>query len=191
MSGRAEGSGWEAVAAEIVVAIAHDLNNRLLALTGVRELGESGLDADLRALFDEELARLEEISRLLRRLGQSEGAVETVEGEWMLRGAREMAARHPAVRRVGARWSLAEELPAITIDPLATERALVRTVVACALAAAAAGRKVSISASEDGGALVVVVEPAPPGADAADALRAAGATVWAGDGALHARFAPG
>lgn len=183
--------GWTEVSEQILLGLAHEINNRLLALMGIRELGEHGpLDAELLRLFDDELVRLESANRILRRLGEADGGPETVEGSALLEGVREIHARNAALRGVRTEWSVADALPAVRLPPVAAERALLRALASSGRAAGEGGVAVEVSAAGEDGALLAELSPAPRSPGPLSALERAGATVEAGPGGIRIRFTP-
>ena len=172
---------------EILRGITHDLNNRVLALMGVRELAEEGLDASLHALFGEEVSRLEEVTGLLRRLMEEPAAEEVMEAGPLLETVRALHERHAGLRRRPVAWRVAAGLPAVRADPVVAMRTLLGALAVAGHAAAGgeAARSPTLSARGDGGRLVVEIRPWPAGARVEGAGFEAAA---AGDG-LVVRFA--
>ena len=164
MEPAAEERGWDEVAERIIRGLTHDMNNRLLALIGIRELGEDGPDSELLRLFDDELARLEAANRLLGRLGEAPGTVDVHTADALLGGVRELHARNSALRGVRTTWTVPAGLPAVRCDGVRVERALLRVLDASGRAALAGGRHLEVSARAAGGALAIAIVPAPPGA---------------------------
>lgn len=181
---------WGDVAEQIVQGLAHEINNRLLALMGVRELGEGGLDPELLRLFDDELSRLEAANRVLRRLGQRSEGPEILEGSALLDGVRELHARNASLRGLRTEWSVAAGLPAVRVDPVAAERALLWLLASCGAAAGAVAGPLTVTASSEGETLLAQVTPSAgePGAGPTRALEGAGATVERTGAGVLVRF---
>lgn len=190
MSERTTDGGWSEVAEQILLGLAHEINNRLLALMGVRELAEDGLDRDLLLLFDDELARLGAANRLIARLGERTGAPDFIRAETLLASVRELHARNAALRGVRTDWVVAAGLPTLRIDAIAAERALLRALASSGHAAAAAGEGVRVSAREEADALVLDVAPFPADARTLAGLDAAGAAHSHLEAGLRIRFPP-
>lgn len=185
--------GWEEVAERIIRGLAHDINNRLLALMGIRELGADGLDPELLRLFDDELGRLEAANRLLGRLGETPGTVDVETAEALLGRVRELHARNSALRGVRTAWTVPDRLPAVRCDDVRVERALLRVLDAGGRAAAGAGGDLDVRALDVAGALALRVVPRPPagaGEPLTAELEAAGLLVAESAEGLELRFLP-
>ncbi|MBW3552048.1 MAG: hypothetical protein KY466_00990 [Gemmatimonadetes bacterium] len=186
-------TGWDVVAERIIRGLAHDVNNRLLALMGIRELGAEGLDPELLRLFDDELARLEATNRLLGRLGETPGTVDVETTEGLLSRVRELHARNSALRGVRTAWRVPPGLPAVRCDGVRVERALLRVLDASGRAAALSGRDIEVTARPADGAVALTIVPGPPGAlDGALSAELDAAGLIRGEAAdrLELRFLP-
>ncbi|HUG40448.1 MAG TPA: hypothetical protein VMM12_08180 [Longimicrobiales bacterium] len=189
MTKRAPGAGWSEVSDQILLGLAHDINNRLLALMGVRELAEDGVDGALLRLFDEELARLGAATRLIRRLAEPTGSADVAEAKPLLTTIQALHARNAALRRVRTEWAVEGGLPAVRLDAIAAERGILRVLASSGHAAAAAGTGVRVAAREEAGAVVLDIAPFPADAGVLAGLDAAGAEhARAKDGALRIRL---
>lgn len=185
-----EAHDWTEVAEAILRGLTHELNNRVLALTGVRELAGDGMDEELTGLFDGELARLEAAVGMLRRLTEPTGPEEVLEASTVLDGARLLHGRNSLLRGLTTNWTVAEHLPAVRVAPVAAERGLVAALSAAGVAARAEGVPLEVSVAAEGGAVVVGILPAPPANEGRASLEAAGAAWELGDGRLRVRFVP-
>lgn len=186
-------AGWDVVAERIIRGLAHDMNNRLLALMGIRELGADGLDPELLRLFDDELARLEAANRLLARLGETTGTVDVETAEGLLGRVRELHARNAALRGLRTSWTVPAGLPAVRCDGVRVERALLRLLDAGGRAAAGRGRALEVSARTADGAVTLTVVPAPePGLEDRLATELGSVGLLRGDApeGLELRFLP-
>lgn len=159
-------ASWEDVRGEILRGITHDLNNRVLALMGVRELAEEGLDASLLQLFGDEVVRLERTAGLLRRLAEEPAGEEVVEAAPLLATVRDLHARHAGLRQRAVAWVVADHLPALRSDPVRAARVLLRVLATSGRAAAEEGGEEGprVRAGEEAGRLVVEARPWPAGA---------------------------
>lgn len=156
---------WGRILGRIIQGFAHDLNNRLLVLMGVRDLLEpaAGADAGLLELFDGELDGLERDVRLLRRLDAGEDAIETVDPGDLLTATRALHRQHRGLQAVEVEWRIPVGLPAVAARPSAALQALLLMLAASAETALEAGaREASVEARAGGGAVVVGLTPAVP-----------------------------
>ena len=181
---------WPAVAEGILQGLTHEMNNRLLALMGVRELAEDGLDAELARLFDDELVRLETAVALLRRLGEGPGPAEVVEAEPVISVVRELHARNALLRGLRTEWEVGGSLPAIRASVVRAERALLTALAGSGEAALNAATRVEVKVSADDGGVLVEVRPVPAGAAGWAELEALGAGCRSREGCLQVRFVP-
>lgn len=186
----ADGTGrWGEVSSAILLGLAHELNNRVLALMGVRELAEDGTDGELLSLFGEELGRLERVAAQLRLLGEAPGGEEVVEARALLDSVRALNERNASLRGVASDWVLASALPAVRVDPSAALRALLTILHAAGAAAREAGGALTVSARGSDGTVLVEVRPAPERADL-EPFRRLGMDAETTAGGATLRFTP-
>lgn len=193
MDRRAGETGWNVVAERIIRGLAHEMNNRLLALLGIRELGAEGLDPELLRLFDDELARLETVNRLLGRLGEAPGSVDVETADGLLTRVRELHGRNSALRGVRTGWRIPPGLPAVRCDAVRVERALLRVLDASGRAAALSGRETEVTARPADGGVALTIVPGPPGVlddELSADLEAAGLRRGEAADRLELRFLP-
>ena len=137
---------WSAIVESVMRGVAHDLNNRAVALSAIIELSRDPVAEDaaaVQSILSQELARVTELGRVMRTIGQPRATVEAFAPADVAQETAVIVALHPAHRERSAvidasraspvrlvRWMFVRALIALATNGESPKNAVPRLVIA-------------------------------------------------------------